>query len=152
MPILWTTDLNTGISVIDEQHKRIVDYINEIEQAKQQQDHDAIGRVLDKLLDYTLSHFAFEESLQREAQYEFSTPHQATHAMFIKRIHVYQGRYRDGEDISDQLYTMLDTWLIHHIKSDDMAYVRAVRESMERIVANQQSDGWLGRAMRKFFG
>jgi len=36
MAIEWTNDLNTGIDVIDSQHKRIVDYINELERAIKQ--------------------------------------------------------------------------------------------------------------------
>jgi hypothetical protein len=35
MTIRWTTDLNTGIDVIDKQHMRIVDYINDLEKAHQ---------------------------------------------------------------------------------------------------------------------
>lgn len=151
MAVLWTTDLNTEIDIIDEQHKRIVDYINELELAKQRQDAVAVGRVLDELVDYTLSHFAFEESLQSEAGYEFATPHKATHEMFIKRIGTYQERHKAGEDIAEQLYTMLGTWLIHHIKRDDMAYVSAVRESMERIIENKKEGGWLSRSLGKFF-
>ena len=67
MTIVWTKDLNTGIDVIDEQHKSIADYINNLERAIKQQDRTAVGQVLDELVDYTLSHFAFEESLQEEA-------------------------------------------------------------------------------------
>lgn len=75
MAILWTDDLNTGIDVIDRQHRRIVDYINDLELAKAKQDREAVGKVLDELVDYTLSHFAFEESLQEEAGYKYCKPH-----------------------------------------------------------------------------
>ena len=34
MPIIWDSKLDTGIDVIDHQHKRIVDYINDLEIAK----------------------------------------------------------------------------------------------------------------------
>ena len=30
----WASEYNTGIDVIDEQHKRILDYINEIDDVK----------------------------------------------------------------------------------------------------------------------
>ena len=32
MAIVWSTELDTGIDVIDQQHRRIVDYINAREQ------------------------------------------------------------------------------------------------------------------------
>ena len=64
MAISWRPDLNTGIDVIDELHMRIVDYINQLEAAHEQQDRHRVGQVLDDCIDYTLSHFAFEERLQ----------------------------------------------------------------------------------------
>ena len=34
MPIVWDSKLDTGIEVIDSQHRRIVGYINDLEVAK----------------------------------------------------------------------------------------------------------------------
>ena len=64
MAIKWTNDLNTEIDVIDKQHRRIVDYINDLESAHGKQDRELVRQVLDDLVDYTMSHFAFEENLQ----------------------------------------------------------------------------------------
>ena len=151
MAIAWTSDLNTGIDVIDEQHKSIVDYINELERATQLRDRAAIGHVLDELVDYTLSHFAFEESLQEEAGYKFSKPHKAVHDVLAKRVAAYQARHNAGEDIADQLHVMLCTWLVHHIKRDDMAYVSEVRANMINIVKDKNEGGWISRSLRRFF-
>lgn len=148
----WISDWDTGIAVIDEQHKRIVDYINALEEAMVEQQHHLVGRVLDALVDYTLSHFAFEESLQVEAHYELAVPHKAMHDMFIKRIGKYQEQHHAGEDVAKQLYTMLSVWLIHHIKSDDMGYVVSVRKNIDNITSNHHEDGWLKRSLRRFFG
>lgn len=154
MAIAWTSDLNTGIDVIDNQHKRIVDYINQLEGATNQQNRDSVGQVLDELVDYTLSHFAFEESLQEEAGYKFAAPHKAVHQIFVKRIAKYQERHNAGEDVATQLYGMLETWLVHHIKRDDMAYVRDVKISIDGAAESGKAgreEGWLGRSLKKFF-
>ncbi|MEW8014522.1 MAG: bacteriohemerythrin [Candidatus Sedimenticola endophacoides] len=71
----WSNSLDTGISVIDEQHKRIVDYINELHDAQQTLDKRRVGEVIDELVDYTVSHFAFEESLMEQAGYPFLEAH-----------------------------------------------------------------------------
>jgi len=150
MSIVWTGDLDTGIEVIDNQHKRIVDYINQLGAAIQQGDRAPVGRVLNELVDYTVSHFAFEESLQEEAGYELAKPHKGVHDRFIKRIALYQERYSAGDDISSELHGMLSTWLVHHIKRDDMAYVTEVRANIQDIVSGKKQgivDGWL----RRFF-
>ena len=69
MAITWTNDLNTGIDVIDHQHRRIVDFINDLEAAQVIKDQEKIRQVINDCVDYTLSHFAFEESLQEESGY-----------------------------------------------------------------------------------
>ncbi len=156
MNIAWTPDLNTGIDVIDGQHQRIVDYINQLGQAIHSQDKHAIGTVLDELVDYTVSHFTFEESLLDEANYRMAVPHKAVHEMFIKRVARYQERHAGGEDVARSLYSMLGTWLIHHIKRDDRAYVADVRAklstSMAQVIETRKQTGWLGRSLAKLFG
>lgn len=151
MTIRWTDDLNTGIDVIDKQHMRIVDYINELEGIHGSRDRDAVGRILDDLMDYTLSHFAFEESLQEEAGYEYAKPHKKVHELFARRVGQYLDRYRMGGEVAGEIHGLLRTWLISHIKHDDADYVAAVRDNMNAIISEKQrqkSDGWLSRFFR----
>lgn len=151
MPIAWTPDLDTGIDVIDQQHRRIVDYINDLKGANIRRDLPAVGRTLDELVDYTLSHFAFEESLQEEAAYPYCKPHKKVHELFIRRINEYVERYRQGEDITAELHKLLSTWLINHIKRDDADYVAAVKSNMVGIIAEKekkQGTGWFSRFFR----
>ncbi len=150
MAILWTDDLNTGIDVIDKQHRRIVDYINDLELAKAKQDRETVGKVLDELVDYTLSHFAFEESLQEEAGYKYCKPHKKVHDLFVRRVNDYLERFRLGDDIVDEIHHMLTSWLINHIRRDDADYVSAVRANMIGIISEKEKnkdEGWF----RRFF-
>lgn len=151
MPIAWTSDLETGIEEIDNQHKRIVDYINKLEGAIEQHDRFGVGQILKELTDYTISHFAFEESLQEEAGYEMAKPHKAVHDLFARRVSGYKERHHAGQDIAPQLHSMLSTWLLHHIKRDDMAYVNDVRGNMGRLSEEEQGESWLSRSIGKFF-
>lgn len=151
MAIVWTSDLNTGIDVIDQQHRSIAEYINQLERAIKQHDRATVGHVLDELVDYTLSHFAFEESLQAEAGYKFAKPHKAVHDVLAKRVATYQQRHNAGEDIAEQLHVMLCTWLVHHIKRDDMAYVAEVKANMLNIVKDKKEGGWISRSLQLFF-
>ncbi|WP_017395123.1 hemerythrin domain-containing protein, partial [Acinetobacter haemolyticus] len=61
MGMKWSVDYNTGIEVIDEQHRRILDYINQIDELKHCNDRVKIKEVLNNIIDYTQSHFTFEE-------------------------------------------------------------------------------------------
>ena len=59
----WSDDLDTGIAVIDDQHKRIVAMINQLDDAQRTANKVKVGTVIDELIDYTVSHFAFEEAM-----------------------------------------------------------------------------------------
>lgn len=148
MIIKWTDDLNTGIEVIDKQHKRIVDYINDLENAHQKQDRETVGRVLDDLVDYTLSHFAFEESLQEEAGYKYCKPHKKVHELFVRRVNEYLKRFKLGDDVTAEIHKLLSSWLINHIKRDDADYVAAVKTNMLGIISEKEKNkdvGWFKR-------
>jgi len=134
MPVVWTDDLQTGIDAIDQQHMQIVDCINDLEAAAAEDDELVVGEVLARLMEYTRSHFAFEEALQLQAEYKLAEPHKSIHDRFVKRLRTYQKRFRSGEDIIGQLRDMLTTWLLHHIKRDDRAYVADVDAYLLRLV------------------
>jgi hemerythrin len=151
MAIEWTSELDTGIDVIDAQHKSIVNYINQLEDAIKQGNRDTVGEVLTDLVDYTLSHFAFEESLQEEAGYANSAPHKVVHELFARRVAKYQAEHNAGEDVAGKTHDMLSTWLVHHIKRDDMAYVNEVRASIDHIVKDKKEGGWLSRSLGSIF-
>ena len=152
MAMAWTSDLETGIDVIDNQHMRIVDYINRLEEAINQLDKRSVAQVLDELGDYCLSHFAFEESLQEQVGYKFVADHKSSHGMFAKRLAKYQEKHNAGEDVARQLHDMLRTWLVHHIKRDDMAYVPDLRGGIDRMAGDKQKGDWLSRSVAGFFG
>lgn len=149
MTIKWTADLDTGIGIIDEQHRRIVDYINQLEGANTAGDRIAVGEVLRDTVDYTMSHFAFEESLQEEAGYAYLKPHRRVHELFTRRVQEYQKRFESGEDIGAELHDLLARWLVNHIKKDDADYVVAVKQSMLGIIEKKKKEK--GGLLKRFF-
>jgi hemerythrin len=80
----WLKEYELGIDAIDNQHKRIVEYINELEKAHGLGNEGYITFVLDGLVDYTLTHFQFEEGMQEKAGYPFLKAHKRIHAIYIK--------------------------------------------------------------------
>lgn len=138
MAIIWTSDLNTGIDVIDQQHKRIVDFINDLEAAQLTKNQKLIKEVVDDCVDYTLSHFAFEESLQEEAGYQYCKPHKRVHELFTRKVAEYQQRIDLGDDVGEELHGLLTRWLVNHIKRDDADYVSAVKANMVGVIKEKE--------------
>ena len=52
--LVWQDDLNTGIEVIDQQHRRIVEMLNHLYNAQRSMERTVVGEVIDELVDYTL--------------------------------------------------------------------------------------------------
>jgi hemerythrin len=124
---IWTSNLNTGIEVIDKQHRMIVDYINQLDDARTSGGkRELIAKVIDNLVGYTISHFKYEERLLDEAKYPFLKAHKNIHETFVKRVGDYQERFKLGEDISEELHKLMFNWLFGHIKYEDMDYVSLV--------------------------
>lgn len=142
----WDSSLSIGVDIIDEQHKRILDYINHLDVISQEKNRNKLQNVLNELVDYTITHFTFEEEMMTTAKYPFLSAHKKVHEAFTKRIASYQDRLKSGEDISSDLMSELKIWLTNHIKKDDKDYAPFALKSLNK------SEGWLKGALRKFFG
>jgi hemerythrin len=144
----WSNDLNTGVDIIDEQHKRIVRYINELYEAQAANNRAQVGEIIDELVDYTVSHFAFEESLMERAGYPFLDPHKKVHGLFVGRVSKFVERFKEGEDVAGDLVSMLQKWLINHIQNEDGDYAEIVRKSVKSL---HKEESFLKRSLKKFF-
>lgn len=144
----WSDVLDTGIEEIDNQHRRLVDYINELGQARKTQDMKLVGKVIDDTIDYTVSHFGFEESMIEEAGYKLLRPHKKVHELFVRRVTDLQKRFKEGEDVSEEMHALLSRWLVNHIKHDDHAYAECVKKYLNLPEAPQNQKTW----MERFFG
>ena len=127
----WGPDLETGIPEVDTQHKRIVHLVNQMQEARMNKDMEAVASVITEMVDYTLSHFVFEEALMEDAGYRFLSPHRRVHELFAKKIPEFQARFEAGEDITEELHTMLVRWLYNHIRGDDQGYVESIKKFLK---------------------
>lgn len=140
----WDSSLEIGIPVIDAQHRKIVDYINELNAAIGKHSNSEVERIINELVDYTVTHFAFEEQLMEQGGYTYLETHKKVHVNFTHRISDYQERFRAGEDVSRKLLNDLKIWLTNHIQRDDTDYAPFVRKNT--------SATWISNALKRFFG
>ena len=150
--LAWVPELDTGIDEIDRQHRRIVDYINKLYELRESPDREALGDVIGEMVDYTLSHFVFEESLMESSGCLFSGPHKKVHELFTRKVAEMQSRFDAGEDVTDELRTMLSRWLFNHIRTDDKAYSDTVKRYLDHFSRAHQGGGWMQRTLNRLFG
>lgn len=147
MPVKWTQDLATGIELIDQQHRQIIDYINTLEEAIAEQNRETVSMVLDQLLAYTESHFTLEESLMEDVRYPFLNGHRKIHQSFIAKVKDHIERFHRGEDVAEALRKQLELWLVNHIKTVDSDYARDLKSEITQAVKekDKSNPGWLRR-------
>jgi hemerythrin len=154
--IEWNPSLSVGVDVIDKQHMRLIDYINELYDAiytstTVNDKRQRIASVVNETIDYTESHFGFEETMLEEAHYPYLKAHMRVHQLFVRRMVEYKERLNKGEDIAQELLETLGRWLINHIKSEDKDYSKWLVEEGKKPEATENS-GWLGKQLTRFFG
>lgn len=145
----------TGIEAVDKQHQRLVDMVTQLDDVRktnfptQERKQQAVGNVVAEMIDYTISHFAFEESLMEDANYKFYNAHKRIHELLIKRAGEYKERWQSGEDIADELYEVLYRWLFNHIRNDDKAFAPVVKKNIDAL--NRSNSGWIAQMIQRFF-
>ena len=148
---VWSSEYELGISVIDSQHKRIIEYINRVYDALDNEPNsEMISDVLTHLVDYTFSHLAFEEAMLEEVGYQDFDAHQLTHKTFSKLIDNLKKRAAQGEAVGAELAAFLNDWLISHIMSEDAKYVPAVKAHLLGNEAGRRRL-WMHRAVTRYF-
>jgi hemerythrin len=128
--LIWTDNLNTGIDVIDNQHKRIVSYINKLYNVlNEKAEKAAVKEVIDELVDYTMTHFAFEEGMLDDFNYAQLAEHKVLHAQFTEQVLELRDSFDSSERASVELNNLMVTWLFNHILHEDAKYVSSVSKS-----------------------
>ena len=120
----WKEEYSVGIQKIDEQHKKLVDIINEFYTAfTENTTKDKMGDILNLLIDYTQYHFSTEEQLFLESGYQESNEHISEHKKFIETIEGFIKEYRAGSGaVTYKLMSFLRNWLQNHIIREDKKY------------------------------
>ena len=151
----WDPSFSVGIAEIDKQHKQIIQYINELNIAFAYNKMYMVEEVLESLIEYTKSHFSFEEKLMEEAGYHMLESHKQSHQAFVNRIIFFKERYENGENIAKQLKMDLQLWLISHIQNDDVDYKKVVQDKIlekeTTLIKNNSNNQWLKSLMSKYF-
>ncbi len=127
--LTWKDSYSVGIESIDNDHKKLIMLINNLQTAKDfKTDPQFEKQTLDEVINYTLYHFEREESFMEENGYPDFLPHKAKHQELIYKVNEYVKTYNKGGDGAiEALLKYLKTWLISHINGTDQEYAEFLR-------------------------
>ena len=120
----WNSTLSTGVKVMDEQHKGLVNSLNDLHEAMLKgQDKAATGALLATLVKYTREHFAAEEALLKRTAYPELAAQVSKHRDLTAQVDGFVQRYQRGEiAVNVGLLMFLRDWLATHIQKEDRDY------------------------------
>ena len=125
----WKNEYAVNIGSIDAQHRNLFAIGRELYAAMTAgQGKAALGRILDRLVQYTAGHFAHEERLMQLHKYPDFAAHKAQHDALGKQVLAFQAEYNAGRvAMAVQVLQFLKDWLETHIKGSDLAYAPCLK-------------------------
>lgn len=126
MPFMnWNAALSVNIESIDEQHKKIIDMINELhDTVKQGSKRETMDDALVRLSVYTVKHFIYEESLFKKHGYVFQKEHKKEHDELAERVTEFHKKHTiQKEEIGEDLLEFFKDMMCNHITTFDQQYI-----------------------------
>lgn len=128
--INWGPMYQIGIKSIDGQHEKLVGYINQLHEAKEEgKGAEEVAKILQRLVDYTDSHFKYEEKLFDLHHYSHEKEHKRLHEILVKEVLDFKAKFDSGNaELTDEVMDFLKRWLQNHILIEDKKYVEPLKE------------------------
>lgn len=120
----WNDTYSVGVVKIDNQHKRLVQIINELSDAMgASKGKDVLGNVLKELIAYVNTHFKTEEEMMVQYGYQEYENHRYEHEKLTDEVKRFFDDYQAGKALlSVQIMNFLRSWLMDPIVVKDKKF------------------------------
>ena len=120
----WTETYAVKVTGFDRQHRTLFRTVNELNEAlRAGHGKDVVGKVLQRLIEYTASHFAAEEEAMDRNGYPEFAAHKAEHKALVEQVLKFQKDFQAGKPgVTTSLMPFLQRWLCNHILQTDKKY------------------------------
>ena len=117
----WHEHYSLGIPAIDHEHRELIGLLNELVEAlsrpgAREEVLDCFGEVHSGIA----SHFALEEKIMRDRNYDEYAEHKADHYRLLEELRDIMDEYESAGQIDAQEFAgRLDRWFTEHFKNRD---------------------------------
>jgi len=120
----WDDSYSVGVAVMDDDHKRLINLINQLQTAALYDTSDEYEKeAFDTLIDYTKTHFKREEDLLEKNGFPGLEAHKKQHQAMIDEVGNLVSEYQQNADVTiEKTIRYLKVWLIKHINGTDKEY------------------------------
>ena len=133
-----TDDLITGIDDIDDQHRQLFKWANEIASDEATLEEGQLHAALDNLEDYVYNHFRAEEYAMDKYDFDGLEKHKNQHRRLNKEVTDLFNRFkREGasKGLRAELQYMVTDWYVLHIKEWDKPFAKFMKSINVRAVS-----------------
>ncbi len=122
--IQWTEDMSVGVEELDNDHRVLIDLMNQLASADARRDRINLEAVLDELVDYTVFHFEKEEQYLEKAGFPTLEGHRGLHAALTTQVFAIRRKVvaSTRTELGDEVLAFLGNWLQEHILKADKLY------------------------------
>jgi hemerythrin len=123
MKVAWSEAIATGNKAIDNQHKYLIDIINDLAEAIETgATAQSMKKIVNLLQYYTEWHFCREEDCMNKLNCPVAARNKEAHGQFIEVFLGFRRELEGGGDsagIATRMYKTLVSWLVQHIQGID---------------------------------
>lgn len=133
----WTDNLHTGNSLIDGDHRRLIDLVNAFFDAMEGgQGSERMNQALSALLAYTGEHFDRESAEMARIRYVAALAHESEHRKLLQQLAGLKQMLDAGGRLNiPAIAEFLSQWLRDHILSADMKLAAALKQAHGAVAA-----------------
>ena len=145
--ITWSDSLSTGIGLIDDQHKHLVDLTNELYRACRHggDELDAVFKeTMSRVVDYVRFHFSTEQQMLQRIKYPKYIEHKGEHDKLIKTVLETTKDYGDKKSrfVPNNFVRFLRDWIVGHIGHEDKIYAAYVLDLKKKgLITDKDING-----------
>jgi hemerythrin len=138
--VTWSTTYSVGIKLIDDQHKELLNLVNDMYNHVNDDDEEAerayFLSVIRHIVDYIKIHFATEEKIMKGTNFQGYAGHKRVHDSFILNVVDIIKKYDEGRRVPLIFFTnFIKDWILSHIAIMDKQYF----EYLTRIVSRRSN-------------
>ena len=127
----WDDKYSVGISIIDEEHKKLIGIMNKAISLEQNSSNPKeIKEVLDEMNKYAQGHFATEEAYMVKFDYLDYENHRKEHQTFsIETMAFLDKTTETNRQLICEIIEHLKSWLLKHVLGTDTKYISCFKEN-----------------------
>jgi hemerythrin len=140
--VSWSDSYSMGVKIIDEQHKGLLDFVNELFDHATGNEEEELAwfkEVIQQAVHYIKEHFTTEEKYMRATRFPGYADHKKTHDEFTLTVVKSAKDFQEGKRlVLERFAYFLKDWVLTHVAVMDRQYSDYFRK-----IATRKANGKL---------